>query len=447
MHNKPPYFKLWCAFFAYTAAVALFVQLVALPYLFPQWHAGDGLLVGGDWLRHHRLAVELAQEIHSQGWKVWTLRPEGQAPAGIAGAIYALTVPKPWTLIPLNAALHATATLILLRILLFLIVDWRKVIWAVLPFFLYPSTAQWTTQILKDGYSILGFFLFLYGWLVLTRLETWQRVRWRLTLPLFSVVLGGAFIWLVRPYLLQILQGVGAMVALLLTIVALHRAVKRRLSWPKSAASALLVWGIVASLFLGTQFGGKVISAEVPTQAEVENTDTREVEWQNSTWAPAIVEDLFYSLALVRDRFITLNPDAASNVDVGVEFKSASDVIAYLPRATQIAFFAPFPPQWFESGSLDVSTFFRRVSAFEMIGVYIALLFLPYAVWRFRRQLETWIVFFFCVGTTVFYGLVTANIGTLYRFRYPFLMTLVACGIAGGIVLFQGLGQRVHLRA
>lgn len=75
--ERTPYFRLWCAFFAFTAIIALFVQLVALPYLFPQWHADNGLLIGGDWLRHHRLAVELSEKIRSQGWRAWTLRPDG----------------------------------------------------------------------------------------------------------------------------------------------------------------------------------------------------------------------------------------------------------------------------------------------------------------------------------------------------------------------------------
>lgn len=135
---------------------------------------------------------------------------------------------KPWTLISLNAALHATATLVLL-ILQFFVPNWRVAIWAVLPFFLYPTTLLWTTQILKDGYSIAGFLLFLYGWLSLVRLRTWQRVRWLPILPLAWIILGGLLIWVVRPYILQMMQGIGGGFALLLTGVFLYRAVKKGL--------------------------------------------------------------------------------------------------------------------------------------------------------------------------------------------------------------------------
>ena len=437
---RPPYLKIWLAFFGYSTILALLVQLVILPYLFPQWHAGDGLMIGGDWLGYHTRAVELAEKIRSQGWGAWTLRPGGGSPAGIAGAIYALTVPKPWILIPLNAALHATAALVLLLIVQFFVPNWRLAIWAVLPFFLYPTTLLWTTQILKDGYSIAGFFLFVYGWLSLAQLETWKRVRWLTVLPLLWIVLGAALIWLVRPYMLQLMRGIGAIVALLLTIIALRRAVKKAVSWRKAVISVVLLWGIVASLSIGIQFGGKAISFDVPNQVQAQAEGP--VKWEDSGWVPKVLEDVFYSLAVVRHGFTTLNPDAASKIDVDVEFNSASDVVAYLPRAAQIAFFSPFPGQWFDRGNLSTTTMMRRVSAVEMIGVWVALIFLPYALWHWRRRSEFWVLAGFCSGMMVAYGLVIANVGSLYRVRYGFLMTLVALSIAGALSAYQRWSYR-----
>lgn len=454
--RRTPYFRLWWAFFAYSAIVALLIQLVVLPYLFPQWHAGDGLLIGGDWLMHHRLAVELAEKIRSQGWGAWTLRPHGQATGGIAGAIYALTVPKPWTLIPLNAALHATAALVLLMILQFFIPNWRRAIWAVLPFFLYPSTLLWTTQILKDGYSIAGFLLFVYGWLVLIRLETWRRVRWLPILPLAWIMLGGFLIWVVRPYLLQVMQIIGAVVVLLSTIIALRWALKKAVSWRVAVTSAVLFWGIVASLSVGTQWGEEngiladaptadapTADAPTPTQVQAEDEGRPVVKWEDSGWVPKVLEDMFYSVAVVRGGFIVFNPDAASNIDTNTPFNKVYDVIAYSPRAVQIAFFSPFPRQWFGSGSVPTSKLMRRVSVVEMIGVWVALVFLLYALWRWRRRPEFWVLTSFCFGLMVAYGLVVTNVGSLYRLRYGFLMTLVAVGIAGAIEFYGRLRRRL----
>jgi len=115
--QKPNYGRIGLLFFLYPLLAALLVQLVILPYVFPKWNAGDGILAGGDWYMFHQQAVSLAREIHAQGWSVWELRPQGQAPVGIAAAIYALTLPKPWTLIPLNAALHAAAVMLLFLII------------------------------------------------------------------------------------------------------------------------------------------------------------------------------------------------------------------------------------------------------------------------------------------------------------------------------------------
>jgi len=150
-----------------------------------------------------------------------------------------------------------------------------------------------------------------------------------------------------------------------------------------------------------------------------------------------VLENYFYTLAVVREGSRLGYPDAASNIDTNIAFTKASDVIAYSPRATQIAFFSPFPRQWFDPGNLPTTTLMRRVSAVEMIGVWIALIFLPYALWHWRRRPEFWVLGSFCFGMMVAYGSVIANEGSLYRVRYGFLMTLVALGIAGGLSAYQ----------
>ncbi|MHB8171594.1 MAG: hypothetical protein ACYDG6_08635 [Thermincolia bacterium] len=484
-----PLLKLWWAFFGYAAIVAFTVQLVLLPYVFPGWHAGNGLLVGGDWLYYHSLAVELAQKIYIQGWSVWELRPEMQAPAGIAGAIYALTTPQPWTVIPVNAALHATAGLVLLRIIQVFVPNWRRAIWAVLPFLLYPSAMTWYTQILKDGYSLAGTFLFIYGWVSLAQAETWER-DWLLPLrKTLWVILGVIFVWVVRPYGVEMMQGVGAVLSLLLTGVFLTRGARGGLPWRKAIAGSLMVWMLIIVMTPLT-WGG--ISAEKPqnwntaeappsensteaspsensTEASPSENSTEASPSENSTEAPpsenstetppsgngvevpqeasshtfsrllSLLDSKIYTLAVVREGFITGYPNAGSTIDVNVVFRSVSDVITYLPRAMQIAFLAPFPNQWFEQGSLEANTMMRRISALEMMVVYFALAFLPYALWHWRRRLEIWLIIAFSSGMMLIYGLVVPNIGTLYRWRYGYIMMLVALGIAGCIIVWQKL--------
>ena len=80
----------------------------------PSLHTGNGLLKGGDWVEFHKIAIELAEKIHAEGWRNWELRPQLQAPSGIAVALYVVTgVEKPWIVLPLNSLLFAMGALFL----------------------------------------------------------------------------------------------------------------------------------------------------------------------------------------------------------------------------------------------------------------------------------------------------------------------------------------------
>ena len=159
----------WAITFGYSAISALAIQLVVLPYLLPAWHAGNGLLVGGDWIAFHNYAVGRAARIRAEGWSAFELRPLWNAPIGIASAVYALTWPKPWTLIPLNAALHATAAALLFRLLQGFVADWRWAAVGVAPFVFYPSALEWVSQIHKDGFFITGYLCLFVAWAELAR--------------------------------------------------------------------------------------------------------------------------------------------------------------------------------------------------------------------------------------------------------------------------------------
>ncbi len=66
--QRTPYLVFLVAVFCTTAAIALIIQLVVLPYLFPELHAGNGLLAGGDSVGFHRTAAWVAERIRSEGW-------------------------------------------------------------------------------------------------------------------------------------------------------------------------------------------------------------------------------------------------------------------------------------------------------------------------------------------------------------------------------------------
>jgi hypothetical protein len=474
--------RLWAAFFAYAALAAVLLQKVLLPYVFPAWHAGDGLLVGGgDWLEFHRIALHQAAQIHALGWSAWTLYPEGQSPAGIAGAIYALTVPQPWTLIPLNAALHATAALVLLRIVQVFLPDWRLAVWAVLPFLLFPSALTWYGQIHKDTYSIAGAFLFVYGWIMLARLDTWRRGPWPPLRAALWVVLGAVLAWVVRFFFLEMLQGIGVALALFLSAVFVARGARGTLPWRRAVAAALSLWVLVIGMTPWTlaTFGvmlallvvalwlacGPAIRVPLPrtvaapvlawlllglgaalaqgsalaqTPPDPSAADLRPpMVWNRTSWLPAAVDAKLAYFNGARESFRYKHPVAAANIDADVGFHSAVELIAYVPRAAQIALLSPFPTQWLDSGKQEANTFGRRLAAAETAFVYLALIFLPYALWRWRRRVELWVACIFSGAMMLIYAMVTTNVGGLYRYRYGFLMIVVAISIAAALSAWQ----------
>jgi hypothetical protein len=554
-----PWLGLGLALFGYAALVAVLVQFVVLPYLFPAFHAGHGLLVGGDWIAFHRLAAETAAAIATQGWGAWALRPEGQAPAGIAAAVYAVTVPEPWTMIPVNAALHAGAALVLLRLVLRFVPDWRLALGAVLPFFLYPSALAWYTQNHKDSYFIAGFYLLLNAWVVLAGSDGWASVRWRLVEAVGCAVAGAALVGLVRPHGVQVFQGLAAVATVGLSALYVARVARGAWPWRQAAVVGAMAWGLVVGLTPFTLGGvvdrppperpgppavldagarepaatgaGRLGASESPVLMPVAWTWSRagappsavaagvprsaaagphyRVEqpvgawalrgyavdvarlledrpaalaldwqlppggegsegadfapgtasatqlademgtrrWQASGWLPAAVEARLYTMAEIRRGFLEYYREAASNIDGDVAFTSAADFATYVPRALQIGLLAPFPAHWFERGHIEATTLQRRVTGVEMVGVYLALAALPYAVWRWRRRAELWVLLGLCLGLVLVLAVVTPNVGSLHRARYGPLMALVALGLAGGTVALwerrTGLGSVV----
>ena len=86
----------------------LAVQLVILPYVFPELHAGNGLLAGRDWVGFHEQAVVQSLKIAEFGWSEFRLRPDGDnAIIGVTSWFYVLFGPHPWSLLPLRYFIKA----------------------------------------------------------------------------------------------------------------------------------------------------------------------------------------------------------------------------------------------------------------------------------------------------------------------------------------------------
>lgn len=441
--------RIWVAAFLYTCIVSAFIQFILLPVFLPDLHAGGGLFIGlPDCLGFYRLAAELAEKIRTFGWAAWEFRPQGQAPAGIAAFIFALTWSKLWILIPLNAVLHASAFLVLFQILNRFIKNQARALLCALPFLLFPSSLQWTSQLHKDGFSILGFLLFLKGIVLLSRAEGMgaKQQFYHFFRGLLSSICGIMLMWIVRPYLLTIVGPFIIMLFCFLSFVFLIKKLRSETSWLKIFFFFLSFFLMLFILlqekslssidFKGDFVGSEEIKAENETLMKHGGSENY---WQGSFRLPDFIERKASSLSQVRKGFQFSPSEAKSSIDQNIGFRSVKDIVVYLPRATQIALLAPFPNQWFAQSSSPGGSFMRKISAFEMMVVYFALIFLPYAIWHWRKRIDFWIILLFCIYMMLVYGLVFCNIGSLYRMRYGYISILVALGIAGFIVFFEKL--------
>jgi hypothetical protein len=426
----------WIVTFAYVVAVGLLVQLYLLPQVVPTWHRGEGLMVRTDSYAFHTMAADLARRIESEGWSAWELRPDGQAPAGIAAAVYVFTAPKPWTLLPLNGALHATAGVVLLGLVGRFAADRRSALVAVLPFIFFPSALRWTTQIHKDGFTILGFLAFVFALCLILDGTRWAALPGRVAPAILLAVLGFVLVWAVRDYVALMLCILAAPTAVLVPGRVRREVQAGRLPRGRVVVAVLTMLGLFAGLatLAGSDpAGGGGGRAERQLEGSLdleERSGVRLAEWRQEPWMPDVVDRLFRSVARRRLIYTTRYPEAGSNIDRQVAFRSFTEIVGYLPRAAQIALLAPFPADWFAPGAHASSILTRTAAAPEMLAVYGSLLLLPYAAWRWKSRLDFWVLVWICLGMLVGYGLVVANVGTLYRMRYPYIMLIVAISLA-----------------
>lgn len=440
--------NLWLLVFLVTISVILLVQLVLLPFIFPAWHAGDGLLVGGDWIRFHKKAVVVAERINSQGWSAWGMRPMGWFPTGIAAAVYALTWPKPWTLAPINAAVHATTFLIVMKLLL-LFIDKRKVaVVATIPFAFFPSAMLWYTQIHRDSYYILGLVLFIYGLLLITNRMNYNNFAVK---GFISSLSGLIMIWLVRPHSLEIFFYTSLLLSILIILSLVIMSCKKILSWKQSLIKLVFLVLLVIIIFplKETEGSSKYLSipeaiTDVELVGEIRVAEADKMhQWSRVTWLLEKIDNHFYSMALLRTVIFPIRfGEAASSIDFDVSFYSINDFIFYLPRALQIAFLAPFPVDWFQEGGHASTTFFRRVSAFEMVFTYLMLLSLSYGLWIWRKKIEMYILILFCTIMLLPIVYSVPNMGTVYRYRYGYIMLLVSLGVIAFFQFLQDLQNK-----
>jgi len=437
--------KFFCIFFCFSAASAILIQFIILPLLLPHLHGGHGLMAGLDSLAFHKIAVQMSNAMHEQGWSQWELMKatNGGSPPGIAAFFYYLTVPEPFVLIPFNSAVHALSALLVMLVCKSCLGGPKFAFLGAIPFLVLPSAANWYAQIHRDGYCFLGFFLILHGWICLAAIANW-KIPWRNGLLVLSeFVFGTLFLWLAREYILQLLVTLFPFMILTLSARIIYLFSKQHLSFSTALIGILLC---LISPFLGEPIKTKSYAEPVPEYQFGSGSNPQFVNEKHvwhSSGLPNWLEVRFSRVADERNSS-RYSPIVSNKnpIDIEVKFSRVFDVIAYLPRALQIAYLSPFPNTWLTKKNRG---FMKLIATGEMLIVYLGLALLLVNIRALVHRVPFWLTLFFCTAPLAIYGLSVTNLGALYRYRYGYLMLMVGLGYCSGIQFFLSKKKFSHL--
>ena len=195
-------FLLGLAFFMYSLCESAVIQLYVVPQVFPQFNLGDGL-VEPDPIGFNEVAKAKSIEIIEVGWGAWELRPHMHSPAGIASIFYTIWAPKPYSLLPFNALVHALSGCLILWILRQFF-PWQPTIFGGSLFVINPAALEWVAQIHKDGVFILGNLMVLVCLMQMGKGLKLSKVETIVCGFLWGVG-GTSVVWVGRPQWAQVL--------------------------------------------------------------------------------------------------------------------------------------------------------------------------------------------------------------------------------------------------
>jgi hypothetical protein len=300
---------------------------------------------------------------------------------------------------------------------------------------IWPTFLVHTTQVLKDQLFLAAFLgLILCAARLLTKSLSWQQ-------GLSSGLAGGTLVillWLIRADLWEL----SLLVVVIATILLMLRAIR-----DKAIAKGNLVAGglLLACLFAAPQFFSKYRKPNPHPLLTVSGSGTNQQITINRSpgdlSAPVSPPSRSArGLTRLRERigwarYLYANyPGTGSGIDVEVRLETWGQIVRYAPRALEIGLFAPFPDSWLTAGT-KVGRSGRILSGFETLLMYLIYFLAAVGMWRRRHHLPAWFLLAVALSSLLALSIVTANLGALYRLRYPFWMLLIVIGIDGALEL------------
>lgn len=414
----------------------LVLQLVVLPFAIPAAHGGNGLIASQDSLGFHAIAVRQSQKIHEQGWGAWEMWPstaerdDKQFTAGIASALYAVTFPEPWVMLPLNGLCFGIAVTALRGLLTTLLKSPGVALAGVTPFFLFPSFVPIWGQLQKDVITGAGLSMVLYALVLACRSGSTGRLV-RLAI---GAAVGIGLLWIVRPYAVLLVTAATVAFALLAMLAkSCERTRLTAVALVIAAACAATVqpWAVRRNAPVSGPTGGTEVlfAGEIASCAPAPTT--------------ALLDRLLYTLCAFRFGYVTIGEmlKATSGYDYEVRLRTIGDVVRYAPRAVQVAVLEPGPRRWGTESS-PIGRLATLFVPFEMIVAYGALFLALVVGFRWVRRPEILAVLAFCVVYSTLIAYSTSQIGTLYRMRAFAFAIMVGTAFAVALSAIDAGGSR-----
>ncbi len=394
--------------------------------MFPAYHAESGLLTN-DAIYFHNIAIELAGKIQESGWSNWKLWPALGCGLNVSmlSILYVFFGSDPSLAIPVNAILHASS-----GVLLYLIatnvcpgrVGHTAGIIASLFFITFPSSMNWYAQIHKDSYAITGLFLVLYSWVWWLSVDDSSK---RTFYFFMGNIIGIFLLFSVRPYALDILF----LVTMQFSLIAIGLCIYKRKIITKSVGAIVLVILIGLIVVEKDAFNTKDLYSQTEDAYSLKCEATKSWEWGSSSYVPKLIDNYAKASTRIRLRLICAGIDSNSIIDSHTVPENLQKMLIYVPRVLQVGLFAPFPNTWFSNFSIT-----RIVGNVEILIWYLLVPGIILLVYQ-QKSPKIYLILIFSITYLTIYSYVTANLGTLHRVRYPFVMLLMLLGALGWCAL------------
>ena len=304
---------------------------------------------------------------------------------------------------------------------------------------LWPTLLLHTLQLLKDPLFVtatVAFLLCVMTWLT----RTYGR-RASLAVSIVAILLL-LLLCLVRiNFMLLII----AVVLVALTFLVIRQAMQRRLLfWNLAPPVAVLLTALLLMPFYLSHTTERVkhypsdqsgpLKIDGDSFERVPTTVVR-ISGPETNQAPAgerrtRLEKFARRISSMRSRFAAAYYNSGSLLDANTEFRTASDLLAYLPRAMAVGLWAPFPDMWISAGR-RVGNAGKLLSGVETLVIYLLQVLAVVAIVREPRRLALWFLLAIVILGVTALAVVIPNVGAIYRFRYVFWIMLVITAITG----------------